>query len=340
MSFLPDFDMNYTELYDLVYQSVQGRILMTALELKVFDHLTIPTTAAELADAVNIPEPRCRVFLDGLASCGFVQKKQDSYVNTTQSKRFLASSGEAYMGDLLLGSWDMMVEPLASLTQMLEQGFEPSGENHAGSEKVWAEMARANAQYARAGLAQLAVEQLSPLPGFNSMRKMLDLGGGPGLVALALAEANPNMKAVVLDQPAVVKVAQEYIERYGFSERVCVLGADYSKDDIGHDYDLVWASATLNFFRDELPVIFEKVYQAMSPGGVFACFQDGLTHQGTKPKEMILSGFSVLLRGEMYAFHQGEIADAMLDAGFSKVRSRTLNTDCGPMDLDLAFKLS
>jgi hypothetical protein len=145
---------------------------------------------------------------------------------------------------------------------------------------------------------------------------------------------------VVLDQPAVVAVAREYIDKYGLSDRVGVLGADYANDDIGQGYDLVWASATLNFYRDDLSGIFDKIHQALNPGGVFAVFQDGLTHQGTRPREMVLGTFWAVLRGNMKSFHQGEIAQAMLEAGFRQVRSRTLETSCGPMDLDLAFKVS
>ena len=341
MSFLPDLDVDFKEIHDVIYQTIQGRVLMSALELKVFDYLEEPATVGQVAEAIKVPEFRCRIFLDTLAASGFVTKKQDTYTNTRAGALYLASQGEASLGELLLGSWRMMLDPLNSLTQDLKQGFEEDTEHeHIGSEEVWTKMAHANAQYARAGLAQLAVEQMSALPSFKSMRKMLDMGGGPGLVALALAEANPDLKAVVLDQPAVVKVAQEYIDRYGFSERVSVLGADYVNDDIGESYDLVWASATFNFFRSELPDIFKKIHQSLKPGGVFACFQDGLTHQGTQPKEMLFSAFTAHLRDEMTAFHQGEIAQTMLDAGFNKVRSRTLETAAGPMDLDVAFKLS
>ena len=338
MSFLPDFNPDFKKLHELIYKSIQGRLLISSLELKIFDHLADPVTAEALAEKVEVPSQRCRILLDALVSCGYAQKTGESYSNTTLSQRFLATDGAAYLGGLLVQSWKMVVDPLEDLTRVLKQGFEHDGEEDLGREELWAKMAHANAQYARAGLAQLAVEQMSSLKGFDSITRMLDLGGGPGLVAMALAEANPNLEAVILDQPAVVKVAQEYIDKYGLADRVSVMGADYSKDDIGREYDLVWASATLNFHRKDLASIFEKIYRAINPGGVFACFQDGLTHQGTKPREMVLGFLGAALRSGMKSFAQGEIAQAMLDAGFTRIRSRTLDTDCGPMDLDLGFK--
>jgi hypothetical protein len=94
----------------------------------------------------------------------------------------------------------------------------------------------------------------------------------------------------------------------------------------------------LNFHREDLSSILAKIYQAMNPGGIFACFQEGLTHQGTQPREMVLGGILAVLQGGVNSFYQGEIVQAMLEAGFTLIRSRTLGTPCGPMDLDLGVK--
>lgn len=337
MSFLPDFDTDFKALNEIVNTAIQGHLLMLSLKMKIFDQLEHPVTANALAQVIGAPPHRCRILLNALVSCGYACKQKGFYLNTTLSRNYLASNGGAYLGDLLQALWKIQVDPLASMEQMLKQNFKPEDGDKLGKEERWAKMADVNAQYARAGLAQLAVEQLSSLPGFDSMGKMLDLGGGPGLVAMALAEANPGLEAIVLDQPAVVKVAQEYINRYGLSDQVKVLGANYAKDDIGKGYDLIWASATLNFYHDNLAPILKKIKQSMNPGGVFACFQDGLTCQGTQPREMILGSLASTLQGQMKSFHQGEIAQAMQKAGFKQIRSRTIETSCGPMDLDMAF---
>jgi hypothetical protein len=44
------------------------------------------------------------------------------------------------------------------------------------------------------------------------------------------------------------------------------------------------------------------------------------------------------LSGQDIYFNQGFIADAMLRAGFKSVRSSTLDTIWGPMDLDVGRK--
>jgi hypothetical protein len=46
----------------------------------------------------------------------------------------------------------------------------------------------------------------------------------------------------------------------------------------------------------------------------------------------------MVLMGQDMAFDQGFIADSMLRVGFKSARSHTLNTDWGPMDLDIGRK--
>jgi predicted O-methyltransferase YrrM len=339
MSFLPEAKMDFKEFYDGIYQSVRGRVLITALELKVFDELSQAKTASQVGAALDLPAQRCQALLDHMAACGFIQKlAQETFVNNARGEHFLATGGPAYIGDLIVETWNMIVDPLNDLTRIMKHGFPDDSQENLGKEELWAHLAHVNAQYARAGMARMAAEQISALPEFAGFQKMLDMGGGPGLVAMAVVEAHPTLIGVVLDQPAVVKVAQEYIDQYGFSDRVTVLGADYSSDDIGQGYDLVWASLTLNFHHDKLDFILGKIHQALNPGGVLACLQDGLTHYRTQPREMVMNFLAPALQGTKMGFAQGEIAEAMLAAGFSSVRSRTLETSCGPLDLDLARK--
>jgi ribosomal protein RSM22 (predicted rRNA methylase) len=87
---------------------------------------------------------------------------------------------------------------------------------------------------------------------------MLDLGGGPGLVGIALVAAHPEMKGVIFDKPAIVKVAETFIKEYEMEDRMEVLGGDYSRDPIGKEYDLIWASGYSQFCQRQYGLAFEK----------------------------------------------------------------------------------
>ncbi|MBU0719185.1 MAG: methyltransferase domain-containing protein [Planctomycetes bacterium] len=191
--------------------------------------------------------------------------------------------------------------------------------------------------YQRAGRAQQVAAMISKLPEFPGMKKMLDLGGGAGLICVAIVAAHPTMTGVIFDRPEVVEVTQQFIREYEAENRVTVIGGDYSKDSIGGGYDLVWTSFALNYFRSNLDPIIRKIHAALNPGGVCVSLAEGLTDERTKPTMMINS--MVLGRTDLM-FDEGEIAQAMLRGGFRSVHSRVSEgpQPHGPAMVDVARK--
>jgi len=176
------------------------------------------------------------------------------------------------------------------------------------------------------------------LPEFPSFKKMLDLGGGPGLIGMAIVAEHPNMKAVNFDLPPVIKEAKVFIKEYGMEDRMKVLAGDFNQDSIGQGYDLVWASGVLQFAFD-IDYIVKKVYESLNPGGVFvSLYPFAYTHERTKPEPVILGLLSMALMGHEAGAEHGYIAKSMKRAGFKSVYSRSLDTMLGPMDLDIARK--
>lgn len=52
---------------------------------------------------------------------------------------------------------------------------------------------------------------ISQLPDFEKFKKMLDLGGGPGIMSLYLIQAHSSMIRQVFGQPVVAEVARDFI---------------------------------------------------------------------------------------------------------------------------------
>jgi hypothetical protein len=149
---------------------------------------------------------------------------------------------------------------------------------------------------------------------------------------------HPNIKGVVFDLPQVVAEAKKYIKEYGMEERMDVLGGDFNCDPIGDGYDLIFASASLQFAKD-IDLVVKKVYDALNTGGVFvSIFPFGMTHEHTKPENTVLGLLSLALMGQETVFDQGYVADSMVKAGFKTIRSRIMDSFMGPMELDIAKK--
>ena len=88
-------------------------------------------------------------------------------------------------------------------------------------------------------------------------------GGGHGLYALAFKEINPELDVYVFDLPQVIEVAKKFVE-----DKVKLIAGDFTKDDIGSGYDVVFASDVLYRPRDELSRILRKVHESLNDGGI------------------------------------------------------------------------
>ena len=339
MKKLPEVNASFEELYRMLIAPIKSKLLLAGIELGVFNQLSEPRSAEVVAKTLSTHPVNTRLFLDGLAASDLVVKQDGLYQNTPVAQAFLAEGSQTFIGQMFAFQSQMWDPTLNDMSRLVKEGPpRPSPEKDMGSEEMWAQFTASLANYERAGVAQQAVELVSELPEFTSFKKMLDLGGGPGLVGMAIVASHPSMRGIVFDRPAITKVAKTLIKEYEMEERMDVLAGDYNCDSIGEGYDLIWTSNALNFARHDLDSLMKKVYDALNPGGVFISFCEGLTHERTKPDTHVLSMMSMALMGQDMCFDQGEIADSMLRVGFKSVRSRTQDTDWGPMELDIGRK--
>ena len=335
---LPEADVPFTRLYDTLVQPILARLLLTGIELGVFDYLDRPISARALAGTIDAHPGNTELFLNGLAAMGLVTKKDGLYSNTPVARTFLARGRPAYLGEFLTATSDFWFAPLVeNMTAFVRDGPPAPQDARASGERA-EQYAVLSLHYERAGIARQMADVVSDLPEFHGFRTMLDLGGGPGLIGLAVVARHPSMQGTVFDLPAVAAVAETVIDEYDARDRMRTMSGDYLMDDIGQGYDLVLACATLNAAKGSLDSIMAKVRDSMTPNGVLISLHDGLTHERTRPPIMVASILSTAMLGRDPAFDQGEIVGAMHRAGFRSVDSQTLETGVGPMDLDIARK--
>ena len=328
----------FSELYDLLIAPIKTRLLLTGIELGVFDHLGEKRSSEELAEILGGSPETTRIFLDGLAAFDLVVKEEGLYQNSGIAATHLARDGPAPVGGYLLEVWRQIESALEEMPRLVVEG--PPGEGMAAEPTSAAadRWADAVAEYQRAGVAEMVARAIGELPEAPSFRRMLDLGGGPGLISGAVVAAHPEMRGVVFDLPPVAEAAERFVREAEMEGRVEVVAGDFSQDAIGGEYDLVLASASLYSCRGSLDPLMRKIWEALNPGGVFVSLHDGLTRERTKPTAMKLGWLPAeLLRGEI-AFDRGEIASSMERAGFRSISSRTLSSPAGPMEMDAGRK--
>jgi predicted O-methyltransferase YrrM len=338
MKKLPQIKGSWGDLYDLARIGTQSKIFLKAIEWKIFDYLKAVVPAQSVAENMKSHPRNTELFLNALAGMGIINKEKGLFSNTEKTNEFLVSSSPTYLGAFFLHvtSWSKGMEQ--NIEALVMNGPpEQQGPDMAAGD-MWAESARLSAVYQYSGDAQHIVRIVTALPEFPNMKRMLDLGGGAGFFTMAIVVAHPSMQGVVFEQQAVADVAREFVREYEFEDRVSVIDGDFTTDSLGGPYDFIFVSAALNFCKHNMDELFQKIRDALNPGGVFMTHQDGITNERTKPVYHVTEFMAPELMGMDFAIEQGAIAQAMLRAGFSSVRSFTKHSEIGDMDIDIARK--
>jgi ubiquinone/menaquinone biosynthesis C-methylase UbiE len=102
-----------------------------------------------------------------------------------------------------------------------------------------------------------------------SRGRILDVGTGPGVLAIAFARKMPEVEVVGLDLSEVVlTVAEENAHRNGVSSRVSFERGNAQDMRFDSVFDLVISSNTLHLVENPVKM-FDEVQRVLKPGGKF-----------------------------------------------------------------------
>jgi acetylserotonin N-methyltransferase len=164
----------------------------------------------------------------------------------------------------------------------------------------------------------------------SRFRRMVDLGGGTGHLAITACQRYPELHAVVFDLPRVTALARENIERSGLADRVATHDGDFFADELP-EADLYAVGRILHDWDDEKSaVLLRAIYRWLPPGGALLIAEKLLNEDGVGPlaanmqslnmlvvtegRERSLSQFESLLRGAGFHDVAGKRTGLALDA--------------------------
>lgn len=308
--------------WDLALALVKADALDAALALGLFDRLDADTDVGGLAGRLGLDCGNAGALLDLLWSIGLLTRSRMPeggawrYGIRQELAPYLRRSSPTFCGDALAFRLRTLRQFGLQIPELLRQGTPAPSEPEATG---WAQAARlqiAQEQHAiTVGVALACVAPLRDRLGRHC--RFLDLGGGPGGVTIALANANPGWSGVLFDLPETAEVARQAIIRAGLSARLSVRGGDLIHDDIGGGYDLIWCSSVLHFVPD-LRQSVDKIHRALAPGGLFVSVHAELSSQREAAEKVLPYYLPLLMRGRQ-VWPLGGLLDTMTAAGFVPV---------------------
>lgn len=153
-----------------------------------------------------------------------------------------------------------------------------SGAAGAGTEFDWDVMGPMLEQEAElnSGPYEEAARWIAALPTAPKVRRVLDIGSGPGVVTCLLAEVFPEAEVVAVDPtPALLERTEDRARRLGVSDRVRTVEAELPQDAgrLG-EADLIWAGNSLHHMGDQRAAL-AGFAELLRPGGTVALLEAG-----------------------------------------------------------------
>lgn len=122
-----------------------------------------------------------------------------------------------------------------------------------------------------------AARWIARLPDAPEVRRVLDIGSGPGVIACLLAEVFPKAEVVAVDgTPALLERTRDRAKRLGLADRVTTLHADLPGDLArAGEADLIWAGNALHHMGDQRAAL-AGFAGLLRPGGTVVLVEGGL----------------------------------------------------------------
>ncbi|MHC1790898.1 methyltransferase [Solidesulfovibrio sp.] len=249
-----------------LYAGIAAKGLLAALEMGLFKHLEAgDCDLGELAAKTGTVPSRLEPLLELLTAQGLLAKGQ-AYANTPTTSEYLVPGKPLYQGDgLALNAMFMK-----SLEQDLVGALRSNSESRNVSEACWGLEAvmEGTAAHALSGALQRVTRFVAGLPGFSDMRTLCDVGGNHGEFSMALLDANPDLRAVILDLPHVAEASLKRCRQRGYGDRIETRAFDLCTEAPDRAaYDLIVVSHVLYGVAEDLAPALGRLAAALRPGG-------------------------------------------------------------------------
>jgi hypothetical protein len=317
-------------VWDLWLSAYHLPAVSVADELKLFDTIAgTPGSATELASRTGCSERGLSILLPLLTALGFLVQRSSGYHLSPVARQYLLHDSPYYWGGLLsrIGTGLPQHRNLLELLRGVGDGV---GISSAPGQKkpsdVWEsgqlglKQARQIATFMHSHSAAAAASAARN-EDFKGVTRLLDVGGGSGCFAIALAQHHPDMRCSIMDLPAMCQVAQGYIDAAGAADSVDTVDVDMFRGEWPRGYDAVFFS---NVFHDwsfsTCAQLAAKAFNILPSGGRIYLHEMLLDDDGAGPLAATAFSLVMLLGTQGQQFTFARLRDLLQGAGFGDIR--------------------
>jgi 2-polyprenyl-3-methyl-5-hydroxy-6-metoxy-1,4-benzoquinol methylase len=321
----------------------QARVLLTANNFMVFDHLEKPQSSISIATKLKIDPRATGILLDALAGLGFLKKQSNKYQNTNLAFQFLVSGRPHYQGHIMRHA-ETLWQNWSALDEIVKTG-KPGRKAHDHEAFI----------LGMHDLALLKVNKVLKAIGLKGVETALDLGGGPGTYSIEMAKK--GIEVTLFDRPETVEIAKKLIDKIPLNpplpkgessplsrptvgalswvrgvfptlkKNINFIQGDFIHDDIRKGYDLILASQIVhaNSEKDNI-ILLKKCKKALNKNGRIVIQEFQISKDLTQPPNSSLFSVNMLVNtDEGRCYSPEEIKKWLLKMGMRNIKEKALD---------------
>ena len=326
---------------DLIEAFRRSKTMFAAVALGVFDYLERgPAGAASLAAELGAQPESAERLLDACVGLGFLRKSDGRYANQPVASAYLCRTGDRSMTGYILYSNDVLFPMWAHLEDAVREGSHRWRQTFALDGPIFnhffkTDEAMRTFLMGMHGFGVLSSPKVVTVFDLSPFRRMTDLGGATGHLAIAACERYPDMRAAVFDLPRVIDVARELLGRSPAAGRIEMVAGDFFADDLPES-DLFAVGRILHDWSPEkIGVLLAKIFARLPTGGGLLIAEKLLAEDKSGPTPAHMQSLNMLVCTEGTERTLGEYRTLLETAGFRDVQGRFTGA---PLDAVLAIK--
>lgn len=313
-----------TPIWDAFLSLYNVPAIALALELEVFEALQNPASVEQVSEKLGYSLRGMAALLPMLKMQGFLDRHADLYQLNNLSRTYMLRASPYFWGPFL----SRMAERLPNYNTILENIRDGETCDERVAADGW-EAGQIDPVVARSVTDFMHCHSLPAAVGlahscdFSRANKLLDVGGGSGCYASALANQYPQLSCTVMELAAVCDIAAEYIDKAGVSDRVNTSAVDMFREPWPHGYDThFFANIFHDWNFDTCRELAEKSFAALPAGGRICLQEMLLDDSGDGPAPAVAFSFMMTWGTKGQQFSLSQLKEILSHAGFSNIQAQ------------------
>ena len=321
-----------------------AKTLLSAIELGVFSELAKgPLTPSQLTKRLGLHNRSARDFFDALVAIGMLDRQDGHYCNTPEADLFLDRAKPTYAGGLLEMANTRLYPFWGNLTVALRTGLPQNEAAKAAAEgadlftRLYDDPKRLHTFLsAMTGLTSAAGRVIARQFPWRDYSTFCDVGAAQGGVPVELALAHPHLNGYGFDLPVVKPLFEEYVNRFGLSDKVQFLPGDFFKDPLPKADVILMGHILHDWGIEDKRMLLRKAYEALPMGGCMIVIEAVIDDERRQNAFGLMMSLNMLIETrEGFDFTGADCREWMREAGFTSTRVERL---AGPDSMVIGVK--